>query len=43
LLENGAGVAGIAQHIGVLAFMGIVFLGIGAAALRRTARRGASA
>jgi len=43
LLENGAGVAGIAQHIGVLALMGIVFLGIGAAALRRTARRGASA
>jgi len=43
LLENGAGVAGIAQHIGVLALMGIVFLGIGATALRRTARRGASA
>ena len=43
LLENGAGVAGVAQHIGVLALMGAVFLGIGAAALRRTARRGASA
>lgn len=43
LLEDGAGVAGVATHIGVLGLMGIVFLGIGAAALRRTARRGASA
>jgi len=43
LLENGAGVAGIATHLGVLAAMGVVFLGIGAVALRRTARRGAAA
>lgn len=43
LLENGAGIAGVATHVGVLALMGTVFLGIGAAALRRTARRGASA
>jgi len=43
LLENGAGVAGVLTHVGVLALMGIVFLGIGTAALRRTARRGAGA
>jgi ABC-2 type transport system permease protein len=43
LLENGAGLAGIATHIGVLAVMGTVLLAIGAVALRRTARRGASA
>ena len=43
LLEKGAGVAGVATHLGVLAAMGIVFLGIGMVALRRTARRGASA
>ncbi len=43
LLEKGAGVAGVATHVGVLSLMGIVFLGIGAAALRRTARGGASA
>jgi len=43
LLEKGAGVEGVAMHVGVLSLMGIVFLGIGAAALRRTARRGASA
>jgi len=43
LLENGAGVAGVATHAGVLGLMGIVLLGIGAAALRRTAKRGASA
>jgi ABC-2 type transport system permease protein len=43
LLENGAGLAGIATHIGVLALMGSVFLVIGGLALRRTARRGASA
>ncbi len=43
LLERGAGVAGVATHVGVLALMGVVFLGIGAAALRRTARRGATA
>ncbi len=43
MLENGAGVSGVATHIGVLALMGIVFLGIGAVALRRTARRGVSA
>ena len=43
LLENGAGVGGVATHVGVLAAMGIVFLGVGAMALRRTARRGASA
>jgi ABC-2 type transport system permease protein len=43
LLENGAGLAGIATHIGVLALMGSVLLAIGALALRRTARRGASA
>jgi ABC-2 type transport system permease protein len=43
LLENGAGVAGVARHSGVLGLMGVVLLGIGAVALRRTARRGASA
>jgi ABC-type multidrug transport system permease subunit len=43
LLENGAGVAGIATHAGVLGLMGVVLLAIGALALRRTARRGASA
>jgi ABC-2 type transport system permease protein len=43
LIEKGAGVAGVATHVGVLALMGIVLLGIGTAALRRTARRGASA
>jgi ABC-type multidrug transport system permease subunit len=43
LLEKGAGVAGVATHVGVLALMGIALLAIGAAALRRTARRGASA
>jgi ABC-2 type transport system permease protein len=43
LLENGAGVAGIATHAGVLGLMGVALLGIGAFALRRTARRGASA
>jgi ABC-2 type transport system permease protein len=43
LLEDAAGVGGIATHAGVLALMGAVFLGIGAVALRRTARRGAAA
>ena len=43
LLENGAGVAGVATNAGVLTLMGAVFLSIGAVALRRTARRGASA
>jgi len=43
MLENGAGVAGVATHVAVLAAMGIVCLGIGIAALRRTARRGAGA
>jgi ABC-2 type transport system permease protein len=43
LLENGAGVAGIAKNAAVLGAMGVVLLTIGALALRRTARRGASA
>lgn len=43
LLEQGVGLAGVATHAGVLALMGIVFLGIGAAALRRSARAGAGA
>jgi len=43
LLENGAGVAGVLTHAGVLTMMGVVFLGIGTTALRRTARRGAGA
>jgi ABC-type polysaccharide/polyol phosphate export permease len=43
LLENGAGVSGIATHAAVLAAMGLLFLGIGAAALRRSAREGAGA
>jgi ABC-2 type transport system permease protein len=43
LLEHGAGVAGIATNVGVLAAMGIVLLGIGMVALRRTASRGAGA
>jgi ABC-type multidrug transport system permease subunit len=43
LLERGSGVAGITTHAGILAVMGVVLLGIGAAALRRTARRGATA
>ncbi len=43
LLENGVGVSGVATHAGVLSLMGAVFLSIGAVALRRTARRGASA
>lgn len=43
LLEKGAGLSGVAMHAGVLALMGVVFLGIGTAALRRTARRGTGA
>jgi ABC-2 type transport system permease protein len=43
LLENGADARGVATQVGVLALMGIVLLGIGVVALRRTARRGASA
>ena len=43
LLENGVGPSGIATHAGVLSLMGVVLLGIGAAALRRTARRGVGA
>ncbi len=43
LLEKGAGLSGIAMHALVLASMGVVLLGIGMAALRRTARRGAAA
>jgi ABC-2 type transport system permease protein len=43
LLENGAGVGEVAKPAGVLFAMGVVFLGIGAMALRRTARRGAAA
>jgi ABC-2 type transport system permease protein len=43
VLEKGAGLSGIVRHAGVLAAMGIVLLGIGMVALRRTARRGATA
>jgi ABC-type multidrug transport system permease subunit len=43
LLEKGSGLSGVVTHAGVLAAMGIVLLGIGTAALRRTARRGAAA
>jgi ABC-2 type transport system permease protein len=43
LLQRGAGVSGIATPAGVLALMGAAFLTIGAAALRRSARRGATA
>jgi ABC-2 type transport system permease protein len=43
VLENGAGVSGVAMHAGVLASMGLVLLGVGMAALRRSARRGAAA
>ena len=43
VLENGVGVSGVAMHAGVLALMGVVLLGIGMAALRRTARHGAGA
>ena len=43
LLENHAGVAAVLPHAGVLLAMGLAFLGIGAAAMRGTARRGAGA
>jgi ABC-2 type transport system permease protein len=43
LLENGVGVSGVATHVAVLTAMGLVFTGIGAVALRRTARQGAGA
>jgi ABC-2 type transport system permease protein len=43
LLENGAGLSGVGRHAAVLASMGLVLLGIGMAALRRSARRGAAA
>jgi ABC-2 type transport system permease protein len=43
LLEKGAGVSGVAMHAGVLASMGLVLLGAGMVALRRSARRGAAA
>ncbi len=43
LLENHVGVAGILTHAGVLSAMGVILLGIGTAALRRTTRRGAGA
>lgn len=41
ILENGAGVAGVAKHVVVLLAMGSVFLAVGAAAIRRSARAGA--
>jgi ABC-2 type transport system permease protein len=43
VLEKGAGVPGVAMHAGVLASMGLVLLGAGMVALRRSARRGAAA
>lgn len=43
LLENGVGVGGVVKHAAVLGAMGVVFLIVGAAALRRSARRGAIA
>jgi ABC-2 type transport system permease protein len=43
VLEQGAGLPGIVKHAGVLAAMGVVLLGIGMVALRRTARRGVTA
>lgn len=43
LLEQQVGVAGILTHVGVLSAMGVILLGIGTAALRRTAHRGAGA
>ena len=43
LLEEGAGVTGVATNVAVLASMGLLLLGIGAWALRRVARRGGAA
>jgi ABC-2 type transport system permease protein len=43
LLEDRAGLAGVAVHVLVLAGMGIFLLAIGMVALRRTARQGAGA
>ena len=43
LLEKHAGVAGIATNLAALTAMGVVFLAIGALALRRSARQGAAA
>jgi ABC-2 type transport system permease protein len=43
VLENGAGVSGVARHVEVLASMGLVLLAVGMLALRRSARRGAAA
>jgi ABC-2 type transport system permease protein len=43
LLENGAGVQGVMTPALVLAVMGVSFLMVGAAALRRSARSGAGA
>jgi len=43
LLEDGAGVAGVAKPVLVLASTGIVLLTVGALALRRSARAGAGA
>jgi ABC-2 type transport system permease protein len=43
VLEQGAGLPGIVKHAGVLAAMGVVLLGIGMVALRRSARRGVTA
>ena len=43
LLEDGAGVAGVAKPVLVLAATGIVLLTVGALALRRSARAGAGA
>jgi ABC-2 type transport system permease protein len=43
LLEQGAGVAGIAKPAAVLAAIGVVLLTLGALALRRSARLGAGA
>jgi ABC-2 type transport system permease protein len=43
VLESGAGVSGVAMHAAVLASMGLVLLGVGMVALRRSARRGAAA
>jgi ABC-2 type transport system permease protein len=43
LLESGASVAGVARPAAILAAMGVAFLAVGMAALRRAARTGASA